>query len=232
MEIGLKKAVFNLMDKAFTQEGFVLAVRKWQPEMMYEIDLHLPEVDMTKWKTIPRLKCKVAEYEYRDYTPATWDIEKRVCTMFIETEHNGPGSAWTKNLQPGDAILFAPAHAAQLPSKPGEILCLGDGSSLGHFLALKQLTNRKEYPFEAVIFLNENYTIPDYFIYANPEFNFVMMPGADSLDALQQSSENKILTEYSSVYIAGYIPMVTGLRKIFKKNPYLNAKIFAHGFWS
>lgn len=232
MAIGFKKAVFSLIDKAFTQEGFVLAVRKWQPEMMYEIDLHLPEVDMTKWNTIPRLKCKVAEYEYRDYTPATWDVEKRICTLLIETEHNGSGSSWTKNLQAGDTILFAPAHAAQLPSKPGKILCFGDGSALGHFLALKQLTSRKEYPFEAFIFLNENYTIPDYFTYANPEFNFVMKPGAHSLDVLQQSSENKIMAEFSSVYIAGYIPMVTGLRKIFKKNPYLTAKIFAHGFWS
>ncbi len=40
------------------------------------------------------------------------------------------------------------------------------------------------------------------------------------------------MADYSAVYIAGYIPMVTGLRKIFKKNPYLNAKIFAHGFWT
>ncbi|GLU56982.1 siderophore-interacting protein [Dyadobacter frigoris] len=232
MTNGLKKAVFNLMDKAFTQEGFVLAIRKWQPEMMYEIDLHLPEVDMNKWNTIPRLKCKVAEFEYRDYTPAKWDVEKRICTMLIETEHNGHGSAWTKNLQAGDTILFAPAHAAQLPSRPGKIVCFGDGSALGHFLALKQLTNRNEYPFEAVIFLNEDYTLPDYFKNKNPEFKFVMMPGANSLDSLNQFSENKRMSDYTAVYIAGFIPMVTGLRKILKKNPYLTAKIFAHGFWS
>ncbi|MBE9462745.1 siderophore-interacting protein [Dyadobacter subterraneus] len=232
MANGLKKAVFSLLDKAFTQEGFVQAIRKWQPETMYEIDLHLPDVDMAKWTTIPRLKCKVAEYEYRDYTPATWDVKKRTCTMLIETDHNGFGSAWTKNLSVGDIILFSPAHAAQLPSQSGKIICFGDGSALGHFLALKQLTNRKEYPFEAVVFLNENYWLPDFFIYENPEFTFVMKPGTDSLDSLHQYSGNKTLSDYSAIYIAGYIPMVTGLRKIFKKNPYLTAKIFAHGFWS
>lgn len=229
---GLKKAVFGLMDKVFTQEGFVLAVRKWQPETMYEIDLHLPEVDMLKWTTIPRLKCKVAPYAYRDYTPAIWDAERRKCTLIIETGHNGFGSLWTQNLKPGDTILFAPAHAAQLPAGPGKIVCFGDGSALGHFLALKQLTNRNTNPLEAIIFLNEEYVLPDYFEHENPEFKFIMAPGVNSLDSLHQSSEYKVLSTYGALYIAGHIPTVTGLRKIFKKNPYLNAKIFAHGFWS
>lgn len=227
----LKKAVFNLMDKAFTQEGYVMAVRKWEPATIYEIDLYMPETDMNKWNTIPRIKCKVAEYEYRDYTPATWDIEKKVCTVFIETEHNGCGSTWTKNLQISDTILFSPAHAAQLPAKPGKIICFGDGSAIGHFLALKQLTDRTKNPLEVIIFLNEEHKLPDDFARKNPEFEFVMKPDVSSLDILHQYSENKILSEYTFVYIAGYIPMVTGLRKIFKKNSSLDARILAHGFW-
>ncbi|WP_158799224.1 siderophore-interacting protein [Pedobacter sp. L105] len=232
MANSLKKAVFNLMEKAFTHKGFVLAVRKWQPESMYEIDLHLPDIDMEKWTTIPRLKCKVSEFEYRDYTPATWDVQKRICTLYIETEHQGDGSSWTKNLSAGDTMLCSAAHAAPLPARTGKILCLGDGSAMGHFLALKQLTNSINYPFEAAVFLNELYTPPASFTAVNPEFKLMMQPQAKSLEILHQFVENKMLSDYSSIYVTGYIPMVQGLRKILRNAPGLEAKVFAQGFWS
>lgn len=227
----IKKAVFNLLDKTFS-EGFVLEIKKWEPAMMYEIYLHLPGTDMTKWKTIPRLKCRVDEFAYRDYTPATWDAEKRVCTVFIETEHIGYGSGWAQNLQVGDTVLYGPAHAAPLPANTGKIICFGDGSALGHFLALKQLTNRNQYPLEVVIFLNAEYILPDSFVTENPEFKFIMWPDCNSMDILSQFAESKVLSEYNSIYIAGYIPMVQGLRKIFKNIPNLEAKIYVNGFWS
>ena len=227
----LKQAVFNLIEKAFNK-GYVVATRSWKPATIHEIDIHMPGIDMNKWNSIYRIKCKVGEFEYRDYTPATWDIEKKVCTVIIETEHKGCGSSWAKNLQVGDTVLFGPVHAAQLPAKPGKVIGFGDGSALGHFLALKHLTDRKEYPLEVVIFLNEVYTLPDHFIAENPEFEFIMMPDANSLEALHRFSDKKTLSDYTSVYIAGYIPMVSGLRKVFKKNPDINAKIYAHGFWS
>ena len=229
----LKKAVYNLMDKAFTSECYVLGVRAWKPSGMYEIDIHIPGTDMHKWSSIQRIKCKVRNYgEYRDYTPTCWDAEKRICTVFIEADHQGCGSLWVKNLEAGDTILLAVAHAASLPGKPGKIVCFGDGSALGHFLALKQLTDRKDYNFEAVVFLNEEYTLPESFSVENPEFRFLMKPGEESLESLLKYSEGKMLQEYTSIYIAGYIPMVSGLRKAFKRIPNLNAKIFAHGFWS
>jgi NADPH-dependent ferric siderophore reductase len=233
MANGLKKAVFNLMEKAFISEGSVVGIRKWEPGTICEIDLHLPGTDMSKWRSIQRIVCKVGPYgEYRDYTPATWRVEERICTVIVEAAHEGLGSSWAKYLKIGDPVLFASTYAAPLPSKAGKMLCLGDGSALGHFLALKHLTDRKDYPLEAHVFLNEVYTIPGAFTAANPEFTFVMKPHADSLDVLQECTEDKRLADYASIYIAGYIPMVSGLRKILKKNPYLHARIFAQGFWS
>jgi NADPH-dependent ferric siderophore reductase len=228
----LKKAVFNLLDRAFSSEGHVIEVRKWHPASMYEIDFHMPETDMNKWITIPRIKCKVGEFEYRDYTPATWDADKKICTVFIETEHLGHGSSWTKNLKAGDTIHFGPAHAAALPAKAGKVICFGDGSTVGHFLALKQLTDRIEFPLEVVIFLNEEYTLPDAFIAKNPEFKFIMQSKGNSLQVLSEFVERKSLADYATIYIAGYIPMVQGLRKALKKHHGVSAKIFAHGFWS
>ena len=221
------------MGKAFTSEGSVVGIRKWHPATMHEIDIHMPSTDMGKWKTIQRIVCKVDdEGEFRDYTPGVWNAEKKVCTVFIETEHKGCGSSWANALRVGDPVIFAATHAAQLPSRPGKIICFGDGSATGHFLALKQLAGGGQYPMEAVIFLNDEYILPAAFTAAHPEFTFVMKPHGSSLEALQQFSETKVLGDYTTIYIAGNIPMVSGLRKFFKKNPYLNARIFAHGFWS
>jgi len=228
----LKKAICNLVDKAFTSECYVAGVKAWELSGMFEIVIHMPEIDMRKWNSIQRVKCKVAYGEYRDYTPACWDAEKRICTVFIETEHEGYGSRWAKNLKVGDTIFLAVAHAAPLPNKPGKILCFGDGSALGHFLALKQMTERGNFPFEAIVFLNEEYILPPLFLSDNPEFSPVMKSREDCLRSLIKCAEEKILTEYSSIYIAGYIPMVSGLRKFLKRLPDLDAKIFAHGFWS
>lgn len=233
MAIGIKKAIFKFIDKTFAQSGYVLQIRKWNPESIYEIDLHLPDVDMEKWKTIPRLKVKVDESgEYRDYTPANWNMEKRICTLLIETNHEGFGSNWAKHLRINDKVIFAPAHAAGLPAKPGDIACFGDGSAVGHFLALKQLTDRQKYPLQVVIALNQDYIIPEYFRSENPEFKFIVDRDANSLHLLHKFSETEGWHSFTSIYIAGHIPMVSGLRKIFKNSIKTDTRVYAHGFWS
>ena len=228
----LKRAVLGLMEKAFAK-GLVLDVRKWDPHGMVELHLHLPDVDMSKWKTIQRLKCKVSEtdFEFRDYTPARWDVEKRTCTMYIETSHKGWGAHWADNLQAGDAILYGPAHEATPPNTPGKILCIGDGSALGHCMAMRQLTNRHDFPMDTIIAWGEKYNVPDDLKTEHPEIEWIKSDHTEDFGLLYHEVEQKALQDYTSVFIAGNIPMVTGLRKMFKKNPYLQAKIVAHGFW-
>lgn len=227
----LKKAVSGLLEKMFTPAK-VIAVRAWQPATMYEIDIHLPTIDMAKWDTIKRLKCRVGELAYRDYTPALWNAEKKVCTMYIEAGHNGAGGRWVQQLKEGDEILVGEAHAAQLPAKEGNVLCLADGSALGHFLGLKQLTTRENYPIEAAVFLHDNYQLPALLTETNPEFDFIIEPNGNRLDTLIQWCMSKELSRYTSICIAGNIPMVTGLRKMLKALPDVHARIYSYGFWS
>lgn len=221
----------GLFDKMLTT-GLVTDVRAWQPATMFEVDIHLPTIDMEKWDTIKRLKCRVGELEYRDYTPALWNPVKKMCTMFIEAGHNGAGSRWIQQLKKGDEIALGAAHAAQLPSREGKILCLGDGSALGHFLGLKQLTDREKFPIDGAVFLHDHYQVPLSMIENHPEFEFIIQPRGDSYEALQQWCGQKDLSQYSSVYIAGNIPMVGSLRKRLKAVPEIHAKIVGHGFWS
>ena len=209
----------------------VLDIRIWNPRSMYEIDLHLPTVDMGKWKTIHRLKCKVDEFEYRDYTPAWWEAEKRICTLYVETGHNGAGSRWAQRVQPGDQVIVGPAHAAPLPAKPGKILGLVDGSALGHMLGLKQLIDPVEHPLEVGVFFQEDYELPTTLSRENPEFEFIGNPQGSSLESLENWVYAKDLSNYSSIYIAGNIPMVRELRKKLKSIADPNTTLYAHGFW-
>ncbi|SFC75972.1 siderophore-interacting protein [Spirosoma endophyticum] len=227
----IKRAAFKLMEKTLAEQANVLAIRTWNPGSMYEIDLYLPTVNMGKWTTIPRLKCKVDEFEYRDYTPAWWEAEKGICTLFVETGHNGAGSRWAQRVQPGDELMVGPAHAAPLPSKKGKVLGLVDGSALGHMLGLKQLTDPGEHPLEVGVFLHEDYQLPNALSLDNPEFEFILEPERSSLDSLENWTRTKDLSEYSSVYIAGYIPMVRELRKKLKSRVPQNTTFYAHGFW-
>lgn len=228
----IKKAVFNLIEKAIIEEGVILQVTVWEPATMVEVLIHLPGVDMDKWKSIPRLKCKVGEFEYRDYSPATWDAEKKHCTMLIETGHRGFGSTWAQQLRVGDTIEFAPASTVSLPSSEGKVLGLGDGSALGHFIALKQMISREQYPLDVFVYLNEVYTLPASLVAEHGGFHFMMKQHGDAAELLLQAVQGKDLSGYSSVYIAGYIPMVQQVRKVLKAMPGFRAKVYANGFWS
>ena len=227
----IKKAFFRIVDKSLTQTGYILSVRKWGPGSMYEIDLHLPETDMAKWKVIPRIKVKVSDFEYRDYSPCNWDVIDRTCTVFIEAGHEGPGSKWVKDLNAGDPFLFAGAAAASLPRTNGKVLCIGDGSALGHFLAFKQLANQEEFRLEVIISLDSLYTIPPGTIDSNPEFQFIRHAHQHSHIRLDQISTISDLSGMSSICIAGYTPMVQELRKSLKDDPTITAKISGNGFW-
>jgi NADPH-dependent ferric siderophore reductase len=232
MAHSIKKTVFNLIEKALIDAGEVLEVNHWQPATMVELLLHLPRVDMTKWKAIPRIKCKVGEFEYRDYSPATWNAEKRHCTVLIETGHKGFGSTWAQQLRVGDTIQFSPASTASLPSSDGPVLGLGDGSALGHFMALKQMISSERQPLDVFVYLSEVYTLPTSLVVEQGGFNFMMRQGADAAELLLQSVQGKDLTRYSAVYIAGHIPMVQKVRKALKAVQGFRGKVFANGFWS
>ncbi|MCE7059436.1 siderophore-interacting protein [Dyadobacter sp. CY343] len=226
-----KKAASGLMERMLSS-GTVTSIRKWQPGTLYEVELHIPHINMEGWDSIKRLKCKVDELEYRDYTPVSWNSELNICTLLIDGGHDGAGSRWVRALKPGDPVLFGAAHAASLPSAKGRILGLADASALGHFLALKQLTDQSEHPMEVGVLVHGGQEIPDAFTEVNPEFEFLKNSQNEGADMLEQWYSRKALADYNSIYIAGNIPMMKALKRKLKSNPRVHAKVYGHGFWS
>jgi NADPH-dependent ferric siderophore reductase len=226
-----KKAASSLLER-LSSTATVLAVRSWQQGTMYEVDLHLPEVDMESWNSIKRLKCRVGAFDYRDYTPTLWNSEMNICTLLIDSGHDGAGSQWVRTLKAGDKILYGAAHAASLPPVKGRMLCLADASAIGHFLALKQLTDRSEHPMDVTIIVQDIYQIPTVFKEENPEFRFIKGPGNGLINRMEQWLRGEELTGYNFVYIAGNSSMMKVLKSKLKADPQVHARVYGYGFWS
>lgn len=226
----LKGFVGNLIDK-MTSSAEIIDVRAWNSKGIYEIDVHLPMIDMDKWKCVQRLKCKVGELKYRDYTPAHWDDKTQICTLYIDAGHEGVGSKYIRDLKIGDNLIFSAAHSTPTPSQTGRVLCIADASALGNSLALKQLIDKTTYPLDTVTFFEENSQIPSSLKEQNPEFEFLFGVLEDKTKILTQWSQSKDLTTYSSIYITGNSSMVREVRNILKSKPKVRAQIYANGFW-
>ena len=226
-----KKAASGLLERMLSS-ATVTSVQKWHPGTLYEVELHIPHINMESWDSIKRLKCKVDDLEYRDYTPVSWNWELNVCTLLIDGGHNGAGSRWVRALKTGDPVLFGAAHAASLPSAKGRILGLADASALGHFLALKQLTDQSEHPMEVGVLVHDGQKIPDTFTQVNPEFEFIKGSQNEGAGLLEQWCSRKSLADYNSIYIAGNISMMKTLKRILKSDPTVHARVYGHGFWS
>lgn len=226
----LKGFVGNLIDK-MTSSAEIIDVRAWNSKGIYEIDVHLPMIDMNKWKCVQRLKCKVGELKYRDYTPAHWDDKTQICTLYIDAGHEGVGSKYIRDLKIGDNLIFSAAHSTPTPSQTGRVLCIADASALGNSLALKQLIDKTTYPLDTVTFFEENSQIPSSLKEQNPEFEFLFGVLEDKIKILTQWCESKDLTTYSSIYITGNSSMVREVRNILKSKPKVRAQIYANGFW-
>lgn len=226
-----KRAVFDLMEKAMIKYACVLEVRKWQSGSICEIDLHTPDIDMSEWKIIQRLKCKVDDYEYRDYTPSLWHPEKKICTLFVGISHDGYGSNWAKNIQKGDKVLYGAAIASKLPARPGRILCFGDSTSIAHYLSMEQLLDNQEYPMDVSIILDGEFSLTEFWKTEHPQFEFANGKNKSYADVLINKVRTLDLTKYTSICLTGNTPMIKQIRNVLKSETGFKGQILNNAFW-
>lgn len=229
----LKKKAAGLIESRLLKTGRVLDIRKWEPSTIIEIDLHLPQTTMDAWHEVPYIKCKVADFTYRDYTPSGWDAETQTCTLYVDAGHNGAGSKWAQQLQNGDTVSYVGTNSTrQMPDTTSSVICLGDESSIGHLLAMQQLTLPSTRFSGAVVMGN-----PEHRSQFKEYFRSPLQPiarndiyGHHSLtEWLLQQSYNLQNTFF---YIVGNNTMVVELRKLLKKQGYNSNQIKSQGFWS
>ena len=201
---------------------------------MREIDLHLPDCDMSRWTSAQHIKCKVGTLSYRDYTPSGWDAETHTCTLLIHTAHHGAGSRWAQLLQPGDTISYrGPGSSHQQPATTRQICFLGDETTIGHFLALQQLAKPGTAIGGAIVLgeAHHRQEFHDYFpgwgvqpLQKNAQGDYREL---DSwVDALVPQEHTDTV-----FYLAGYVPGVLRLRKQLRRKGFTGSQVQAQGFW-
>lgn len=227
----IKKKATQILENQFLKTGHVLESRLWGTDDIVEIDMHLPSANMD-WNEVQHIKCKVADFTYRDYTPSAWDAETQTCTLYIDINHKGPGATWAKQLKKGDTVEYLGIGTTRhTPVNTSAIICLGDESAIGHLLALQQLAQPAT-RFSGAVVMNDSANRSLF----NEYFKTSLQPversdsyGHHSLIKwLLQQSEN---LENTIFYLAGNSTMVAQLRKTLRGQGYSSGQIKAHGFW-
>lgn len=226
----IKQKAINLFESALAKTGTVLAIRAWEPATFFEVDVHFPDMDMGSWKRVQHIKIKVANGVYRDYTPAGWDADIRTCTLYINAEQDGPGSQWIRTLHEGDDVVYMGVGATMhRPSVMGEMVVLGDMSSIGHYLALQQLAGSRRLS-GAITIANESHR-QEFREYFDWDIQPVRKTDSGGLGSILKWTNDKVLA-HSNVYISGHIPTCIRLRKELKKREDAPIGIQVQGFWA
>lgn len=219
-----QKTAYRLTER-FLSSGTVLDVRPWLHAGMTEIDLHLPQADMRGWQDVPYIKFRVGSFTYRDYTPFGWDAETSTCSLLIDTGHIGPGAEWASQLQVGDKVAYLAIETSrQGPHATDLVIGLGDSSSLGHLLALRQLTLPQS-RFEGAVILNSPAQADLFRDYFGP----LLTPVASLRQLGEWLSEQNYGTGRSRFYLTGANSLVSGIRKELRSRGYVQIKV--KGFW-
>ncbi len=226
----IKQKALYLLENAFGKTGTVLAIRAWEPATFFEVDVHFPDMDMSGWKRVQHIKVRVGEGIYRDYTPAGWDEDIRTCTLYINAEQDGPGAQWIRSLRAGDRITYVGVGATMhRPTYGGEMIVLGDMSSIGHYLALQQLAGKRKIS-GAITIAHENHR-EEFKEYFNWNIQPVKKNGDGGLHSMLKWTSDRPLAN-SNVYISGHIPTCIRLRKELKRREDSPLGIQVQGFWS
>jgi NADPH-dependent ferric siderophore reductase len=211
----------------------VLAVRNWEPGSIREIDLHLPDCDMSEWTSAQHIKCKVGSLTYRDYTPLGWDAETSTCTLLIHTAHEGAGSRWARQLEVGDAVAYLGIGSSHhQPAAGRSLVFLGDESAIGHFLALQQLAPADADISGAVLLSEPHHAeeFSDYYPWLGLEPLRKTAGDYRELDRWVEGWDVSVHPD-AVFYLAGHIPSVVRLRKILRRKGVARRQVMAQGFW-
>lgn len=224
-----ENTIIGLLEKTVLKRGRVTGIRPWEPGTFLEIDLHLPGTDMSRWEEAQHIKCRVSSYTFRDYTPAGWDAPTRTCTLYIDAAHEGPGSRWARAVREGDAFYYAGVSRTLHPPSPlSHIVCLGDESSVGHFLALQQLLPRSSSISGAVLVREDAHRCCF--------GDFLRLPiepveGGESALA-HWVLQREDLLEDAVFYLVGHTRTVRELRRVLRESGVEPERVKAQGFWS
>jgi NADPH-dependent ferric siderophore reductase len=222
----------STVEKIFIKSGKIIAVRGWNGGNVHEIDVHLPNVYFEKWDKAQSIKCRISALHYTDYTPALWYVEKKICTVYIDTSHNGQGSIWAKNQVAGNDFHYSKIESEKhFPVNGKHLVFLGDQTGIGYFSALQQLAT-KNTPISGIITFNDLQTADAFSencswlpLQAVSNYNDIYKQTEDWANIHQAEKENFVF------YVVGSAALIVTLRKFLRTYGFDGSQIKSKGFW-
>lgn len=184
------------------------------------VRLQLP--DALKWRSCQHLKFETEKSHFRDYTVASWNESTQEATLLIHAGHDGPGSNWARQLQPGDTIGYVgPGGGFHQPTAATHLVCIGDASAIGHFTSLYQ---RKAPAQQFHTLACHHQPLPA---------QILEMPVTTILNytsgVIEWLTQHDLPMNDTTFYVAGQVRLVVQTRKLLKQ---LGAtQIKPAGFW-
>jgi ferric-chelate reductase (NADPH) len=87
---------------------------------------------------------------FRTYTPTRWDPDRGVTELIGFTHGEGPAADWFRHVAVDDVCeVFGPRKSIELNRLSERVVFVGDESSVGLACALRTITSRVSYVFEA-----------------------------------------------------------------------------------
>jgi NADPH-dependent ferric siderophore reductase len=172
------------------------------------VTLQLP--DALKWRSCQHLKFEVDKSNCRDYTVAAWDAATQQATLLIATGHEGAGSNWARQLQPGDTTLYVgPGGGFHQPTASTHLVCIGDASAVGHFTSLHL---RKGAGQQLHTLICHHQPLPEQLLH---------MPVTTLLNytsgVIEWLTKHELPLQDTTFYVAGQLRLVVQTRKLLKQ---------------
>jgi len=226
----IKKKLLSALEKNLAKEATVLDIRYWYQKELVEIDLHVPDLRPQEWQSAPRMKIRVAPGVYRDYSPTMWDEETCTCSLIINVAHGGIGAQWALGLQKGDLLLYLGiASTAHKTPAPG-LICIGDESSLAHFLAIQQLMGISSAALTGAICFTKPQHVQEYREYIQSPLVPLYLKKKDDIDTLREYLD-QLKPKQHTIYLAGGSRLVVEAKKHLRNSSQFQGSIKSQGFW-
>src|SRR5450432_2254412 len=227
------KKKISTLERIFVKSGKIVAVRGWNGGNVHEIDVHLPNVNFGKWDKAQSIKCRISALHYTDYTPAIWDVEEKICTLYIDTSHDGQGSVWAKNQVAGNDFHYSKIEAEKhFPIEGKHLVFLGDQTGIGHFCSLQQLVATKNTQISGFITFNDLQTADTF----SENCSWLPLQAVSNYGAIYKQTEDWVIKHQAEkenfvFYVVGSTELIVTLRKFLRTYGFDGNQIKSKGFW-
>lgn len=90
------------------------------------------------WTPGDKIQVFLPEHGMRTYTPLSWDPRSGATELLVYLHGDGPGAAWGRRAEVGDAVqFFGPRRSIDGSALPAQVVLFGDETSLAVASALR-----------------------------------------------------------------------------------------------